>query len=321
MLDKKKQTTLEKYNYKFPTNKNALKSMKMHCPHCGSEQFVKDGKRKRKYLNPVQVFLCQKCKRKFSDTAVSNLHHPLWVVDIILSSFVEGERIEAIIREVMKTAKMKGLTLTISTPTVINIIKTWSELLLTIEEYFHPVLLSTVWQIDDVFQPRPHRLWWYITNVLAVDQRYWLASHVSKNRNAEASITALQQAVSRAKYNPVLIQCDGLHSHAVAIKKVLHTTRMDQKSKQKDISIVNYIERLNRTMRRGQITKGKNFTTMELLQAAANLTRIQYNFLEPHKSLKGKTPAQAAGIKLRIQSWKDLIKLASQLRDRKKRSK
>jgi transposase InsO family protein len=221
----------------------------------------------------------------------------------------------------MKTAKMKGLTLTISTPTVINIVKTWNELLLIIEEHFHPVLLSTIWQIDDVFQPRPHRLWWYITNVLAVDQRYWLASHVSINRNAEASIKALQQAVSRARYDPILIQCDGLHSHATAIKKVLHNTRMDQKSKPKDISIVNYIERLNRTMRRGQITKGKNFTTIELLQAAANLTRMQYNFLEPHKSLKGKTPAQAAGIKLNIQSWKDLIKLASRLRGRQERPK
>ena len=203
--------------------------------------------------------------------------------------------------------------MSISIPTVINIIKSCSNLLLIIEENYHHELISNIWQVDDCFQPRPHRLWLYITNVLAVDQRYWLASDVSVNRDTQASINALQQAVIRAAYYPVVVQCDGLHSHAAAIKKILPHARMNQKSKGKDLSIVNYIERLNRTMRRGHIAKGKCFTTVELLQAAAELARLQYNFLEHHRSLKRKTPAEAAGIKLNIRSWKDLILLATRL--------
>jgi len=39
---------------------------------------------------------------------------------------------------------------------------------------------------------------------------------------------------------------------------------------------------------------------------------VYYNFLRPHLSLKGKTPAEAYGINLKIEnSWEDLIREAT----------
>ncbi len=297
--------------------KNNPKSSKRCCSHCGSDKYVKDGKRRRKYLGLVQIYLCKKCGRKFSDIAIPYTHYPIWVLDIILSLFVGGLSIQAIPEEVKKTAKLKGMNLSISIPTVIKIIINCSNLLLKIEEHYHHTLKSNTWQIDDCFQPRPHRLWYYITNVMSIDQRYWLASHVSKNRDNQASITALQQAKLRAGYYPIVVQCDGLKSHSAAIKRETPNAHIDQEKKSKDISIVNEIERLNREMRR-LIPKLKRFDTIEFLQATTEIKRLQYNFLKTHKSLGGKTPAQAAGIKLKIHGWKDLLTLAIRL-SRKKR--
>jgi len=47
-------------------------------------------------------------------------------------------------------------------------------------------------------------------------------------------------------------------------------------------------------------------------QTLANGMRVNYNFIRPHMRLNGKTPAQTAGLDLRLEEvrWKALIKQA-----------
>lgn len=61
-----------------------------------------------------------------------------------------------------------------------------------------------------------------------------------------------------------------------------------------------HVERQNLTMRMGmrRFTRLTNAFSKKVanLNAAAALHFMHYNFARPHKTLKGKTPAQAAGI-------------------------
>lgn len=310
-----KQTRLEDCGFQITTNKILVSTISKRCTHCDSDEFAKDGSRKTRYRGIIQIYRCNKCHRKFTLSPFPRTHFPAWVYEKILSLSAEGNRVKSIAQEIETTAKQKGINLRISHTTVLYVLKDLVSLLIKIEEEYQHNVLAKTWQIDDCFQKLPHRQWAYITNVMAVETRYWLASSVSIKRDTQASKDALEQAVLRAGYCPVEIRCDGLRSHAAAIKKVLRHVYHFSKKKKDDIAIVNYLERLNRTMRR-VILKGKCYPTEELLQTYANLIRLQYNFLEKHASLEQKTPAKAAGIQISIRSWKDMVILAIKYKKR-----
>ena len=314
------QKRLEDYHTWIQTKKICLSAISKRCPICGDENFIKDGYRKTQYKGKIQIYLCKKCRKKFSLDPFPRTHFPVWVYEKILSSSAEGTRIKAIVQDIETTAKQRGIDLHISRVTVLYLLKDIVSLLVKIEEEFHHQVLANEWQIDDCFQKIPHRQWAYITNVLAVDTRFWLASSVSMKRDTQGSMDALEQSVLRSAYFPVEIRCDGLRSHAAAIEKVLPHILNIKRKKKKDIAIVNYTERLNKTMRR-VIIKGKCYPNEELLQTYTNIARLQYNFLEKHASLGQRTPAEAAGIQLTVTSWKDMVMLAIQYKKRSRQAR
>jgi len=49
-----------------------------------------------------------------------------------------------------------------------------------------------------------------------------------------------------------------------------------------------------------------------LMKAHLWLKKVFYNFIRPHESLKGKTPAEAVGLDLGLKhKWHELIELAT----------
>lgn len=67
----------------------------------------------------------------------------------------------------------------------------------------------------------------------------------------------------------------------------------------------NRIERLNGTLReRVKVQRGWKSKKSAITEGQ----RIQYNFVKPHMALEGKTPAEAA--ELKVKGWKDLLNLA-----------
>lgn len=67
----------------------------------------------------------------------------------------------------------------------------------------------------------------------------------------------------------------------------------------------NRIERANRTLRE-RVKVQRGWKTKETPLAEGN--RIQYNFIKPHITLGGQTPAEAAG--LEVKGWTELLKKA-----------
>lgn len=314
----------------YPKDYNIIK-----CPYCLSTNIIKKGFIRHKSRLVTQIYGCKNHipMKKFTVDPARNFQYPLYVIDEILDLYVHGDNAEFIANRVKKDTKEKGLDIEITKQTVLNIVKKASLLLYNIDKYQYHKIESKEWQIDDCYQRVSKKkyiqykfdlseieknknnnfIYAYITNVMAVDTRYWLASQVTLNRKIDASLIALQKALIRAKYEPKVLKSDKWQAHINAANYVLPNTYIDVRSKSEDFSFINFIERLNLTMRNGKIKKRLTFQRIELLKAAANLTRIWYNFLKGHSKLDGKTPAQASGITIPFDDWEDLLKYANYL--------
>ena len=68
----------------------------------------------------------------------------------------------------------------------------------------------------------------------------------------------------------------------------------------------NMMERLNGEFRdREKVMRGVKKTDSPSITGY----QIFHNFVREHEGLKGKTPAEAAGVKYDVKNWKDIIKL------------
>jgi transposase-like protein len=151
----------------------------------------------------------------------------------------------------------------------------------------------------------------FVWNVMDRETRFLLASKVSESRDISGALTALQTAIKNAGGQvPEQIRTDKHNSYRQGVKWAFEGKNVDHIA---DCGVRkgrhtnnNRIERLNGTLReRVKVQRGlKSYET--------NVTegqRIFYNFVKPHVTLQGKTPAQAAGLK--VNGWKDLIMQAS----------
>lgn len=70
----------------------------------------------------------------------------------------------------------------------------------------------------------------------------------------------------------------------------------------------NLIERLHGTIKdRTKVMRGlANRETAKMVMAG---WQVHYNFFRPHQALKGKTPAEAAGVESPFRSWAEVVKM------------
>jgi transposase-like protein len=145
------------------------------------------------------------------------------------------------------------------------------------------------------------------------ETRFLLASTISEKREVEDARNAFQKAKNVAKSKPLTVTTDGLQSYQDAFKRnfspleilelsifVLPEFRASRRNN-------NVVERLNGTVReRNKVMRGlKNENT-----PISKGFQIYYNFVKPHQSLNGQTPAQKAGIGFGSEEnkWLQLIK-------------
>ena len=70
----------------------------MQCPHCQSQQVVKNGKHHRHDGTAIQNYLCKACRKRFSErtgTPMARLRTPASVVSLALKMRTEGMGIRA----------------------------------------------------------------------------------------------------------------------------------------------------------------------------------------------------------------------------------
>jgi len=144
-----------------------------------------------------------------------------------------------------------------------------------------------------------------------------LSNIITKNREIDDARRVFAEAKSRARTKPDTIITNGLWSYVDAYRKEFFTLR-NPRTKHirnvgfRDKSNNNIIERLHGTIRERDNVMSA-LKGIDSGQTIIDGLRVYYNFIRPHMSLNGKTPAEEANIDLNLgeNKWRSIIRKAT----------
>lgn len=171
------------------------------------------------------------------------------------------------------------------------------EFLKTLQPY-----LSGDWHVDEtVVKVDGEKLWFW--DIIDRDTKFLVASHLSGTRTIEEVVSLFRGSMEMAKEKPERVFVDGLWAYRRGFNKVFYS-----KYKADGVELIanagidkrksnSYIERFHSTLK-DRVNAMRGLKDEEKSKTLLDGWVIHYNFLRPHQSLGGKTPAQVVGIHL-----------------------
>jgi hypothetical protein len=135
-----------------------------------------------------------------------------------------------------------------------------------------------------------------------------LASKLSRNRGTTDIKSAFETAQNKANKSPIVLLTDGWQVYRRACKlqfgsDTVHVTTTPFVKKGFSTNIV---ERWHGTLK-DRLKPMRGMDKSETHQLVLEGFILNYNYLRPHGSLNGKTPAEVARIDFPYKSWLDII--------------
>lgn len=268
----------------------------MNCKFCQSPSTTKYG-----FTAGTQYYWCKACKRKFSGTlAPEGMRFTTQTIGESLGLFYGGLSLADISRHLVAT---EGIY--VDPATVWRWIIKYSRMS---ERILNKLGVKTSWQwvIDEtMIKVGGENLW--LWDVIDTRSRFLLATHITKSRDMRSAVAVLSEAYNRVIGLPKQIVSDGMPAYPDAIERVFGADSEHIRAKGLTAEVnTNIIERFQGTVKE----RTKVFRGLKTLDSAIAISEgfiIHYNFLRPHMTLKGKTPAVYAGIKLSFSTWIGLV--------------
>ena len=265
------------------------------CKYCGSEAVVKFGT-----YNGVQRWWCKVCERKFKDDdTLFHMKTPAEQVASALSMYYEGMSLNAIRRQLKQDHKNYP-----SDATVYEWVVKYTDAAVSHARDYRPTV-GSVWVADEtVLKTDSGNIWFW--DIIDVKTRFLLASHVSDTRRTEDAQKLVEAAARRAGKVPRVIVTDKLAAYLDGIELAFGADTRHVQSKPFEIqNRNNIIERFHGTLKaRTKIMRG--LLSLESAKFFTDGWLVHYNFLRPHDYLKGRTPAEAAGVDFPCKNWLDI---------------
>ncbi|MCL4343565.1 MAG: IS6 family transposase [Nitrososphaerota archaeon] len=267
------------------------------CPSCRSaDAVVKKGFRYGKG-NPVQVYFCKSCGRKFSRPGVDEKAG--YIVMNALDLYFRGLSLRQTAEHLESAFRVE-----VSPSTILRWIRKYTEIA---DAYMNGERgEGERWGADETVVKLNGRkvLFW---TLLDEDKRFLIAVKVSQKRDAVEAAELFRDGLKTAK-QPMEVVTDGTPFYPEAVSEVLGGEELVHISGPGLTSMVNNnkVERLNGTFKKRVRPMGA-FRSYETASAFAKDFRLYYNYIKPHRYLKGMTPAQASGFSRRKLGWKDLL--------------
>jgi transposase-like protein len=272
------------------------------CKFCSSPNIIKYGKKGRK-----QAYYCKDCGRAFVvDDIARHMRYDPQVITMTLDLYFKGVSLRGIKDHLYQIFGIK-----LSHQTILNWINKYLKIISEYVESLKPQL-SGHWCVD-VMAVKFGGDWKWLWSVMDRDTRFQLASIISEKREIEDARRLFQKAKAIAKSKPKIEITDGLPAYKKAFTKEFWVRNKAERPEH--ISHIrlagdinnNLIERRQGTIRdREKVMRGLKTTETPIIP----MENIYYNFIRPHLSLKGKTPAEEAKIVkcLERNRWLELIK-------------
>jgi len=269
------------------------------CPYCGNEGVLKYGSYKG-----VSRYWCKICQRKFKNDDTP--FHGKISADYISSAlelYYTGSSIDDICQHFRNT---KGYHP--SKSVVFNWIDKYTDLMVEHYRQFTPKIGKT-WACDETVLrlDKKKKIWFW--DVIDLRTRYLITSHVSTTRTTRDAKLVMEKAKKITGIAPEKIITDKLYAYWDGIELVFGAdTEHVLSSPFAHGDSTSKIERWHSTLKeRTKVMKA--FRNVDTLIQFTDGFQAYYNYLKPHYSLKGKTPAEVANVDYDVKTWMDICQL------------
>ncbi len=277
------------------------------CLYCKSDDLIKWGVRHNKY-GDIQKFSCKACGKYFTiNLGFERMKHNPQGITTAMQLYFSGESL----RNVAKSLRLIGVQ--VSHKTVYNWIKKYTELMERYVEKITPQVSDT-WRADELFLKVKGNTK-YLYALMDDETRFWIAKEVADTKYTADVTPLFRQGKKSAGKAPSTLITDGAfnfdsafrkafyrENKALAIRHVRHIRMAGDHNNNK-------MERMNGEIRdREKVVRGVKKPDSPLIDGY----QLFHNYLRPHMGLDGRTPAEAAGIKVEGENkWLTLIQNAS----------
>ncbi len=174
--------------------------------------------------------------------------------------------------------------------------------------------VSDVWRADELYLKIRGNMK-YLYALMDDQTRFWIAQEIADTKYTADLRPLFQQGKRIAEKQPKALITDGAPNFHEAYEKEFYTNRLETRTEHiREIALDgirhnNKMERMNGELRQRE----KVMRTLERPDTAI-LTGMQiyHNYVRPHDALKGRTPSEAAGVKVEGENkWLTLIQNAA----------
>jgi putative transposase len=271
------------------------------CVYCHSPNIKKFGVRHNK-SGDIQRFVCETCRKTFSvNIGFERMKHNPKAITTAMQLYFSGESL----RNTMRSLKLLGVE--VSHQTVYNWIRKYVKLMKDYAEKLVPNVSDT-WRADEIYMKVKGNMK-YLFSMMDDETRFWIAQEVAESKHKHDARKLFIQARRLMQKQPKTFITDGLPTYSVTAKRVFPNAKHIRHIRLQGDKNNNKMERMNGEIRdREKTMRGIKTKDTAILQGY----QLFHNYLRPHESLDGKTPAEACGIKIEGQNkWKTLIQNAS----------
>lgn len=267
------------------------------CKWCGSDDVMKYGIREG-----IQEYICNKCRRKFTNRDMPyGKRSTIEDIGTSISSYYDGLSFAEVARHLTESGRQ------VNESTVYRWVLSYAQKAIRVMETYKPKV-SGFWVADETAIKFNGQLYW-LWDIIDRKTRFLLASYLSENRGTRQAEKLMQIASKRAGIAPKAVITDKLAAYLDGIELTFGAdTEHIQSSPFASEDDTNIIERFQGTIKdRTKVIRG--FKTFETALIILDGFLVHYNFFKPHISLKGRTPAEMAGIKIPFKTWTEFVRL------------
>ncbi|MDP2917131.1 MAG: DDE-type integrase/transposase/recombinase [Dehalococcoidia bacterium] len=267
------------------------------CKNCGSDACVKYGSYKG-----VQRYYCKSCKSKFKgETTLVHMKTPPEQISGAMSMYYSGMSIN----EIRSHLKQENGNYP-SSKAVYGWIDKYSDLAIKTMRDYHPKV-GDKWIADEtVLRIDGQNVWMF--DIIDEKTRYLLATRMSLARTAHDVQMLMETTSKKAGKTPKVVVTDKLHAYLDGIEIAFGSDTEHIRSSPFALeNDTNLIERFHGTLKdRTKVMRGlKNIDTAIQFTDA---WLVNYNYFRPHETLKGKSPAEVAGVDYKYKNWAEIIR-------------
>jgi len=276
----------------------------MPCKYCLSECVRPNGSMKGK-----KTLKCNDCGKRFTESdSLPKMRVNKHAIVTALSMYFEGLSTRKVSRQLESIYGEK-----VSQVTVWKWVRKYSILVGEYVKTLSPQIGGRWHHDETVIRCEAQNQWFW--ECIDEETRFLVASHLSETRSLKDTVRQFRNALETAKRKPTVMYVDGSNQYDQAFNTVFYSRyKVSRPELVKRIGIRsretnNIVERLHETVKE-RTRPMRGFKNQDSAKAILTGYVVNYNFARPHLSLKGKTPAQQAGIE--VKGWRALVENAIQ---------